>query len=83
MAPGRLVPGRLVHDSARDSIVLVVPASDFVSAAVVEQRGCGRCVDVLSADHDFDAQCDALVTCVMVVWAVTIFIGMGCLAALI
>ena len=40
-------------------------------------------IDVLSADHDFDAQCDALVTCVMVVWALTIFVGMGCLAALI
>lgn len=83
MSPGRLVPGTLLHDSARDSVVLVVPATDFITFAVVEGRGSGRSVNVLSADHDFDAQCDALVTCVMVVWAVTIFVGMGCLAALI
>jgi hypothetical protein len=83
VAPGRMVPGTLLHDSARDSVVLVVPMREFLSVAVIERRGCGRCVDVLSADHDFNAQCDALVTCVMVVWAVTIFVGMGCLAALI
>jgi hypothetical protein len=83
VAAGRLVPGALLFDSVRESLVVVVAVHEFIDVAVNERRGSGRAIEVLCADRDYDSVCDTFVTCVMVVWAVSIFVGMGCLAVMI
>jgi len=78
------ISGALLRDSARRSLVVTVPASTFVLLPVAEIRAGGPVREVpLVTPDDLWMSADKIVTCVMVVWAVTIFAGMGFLAAVI
>jgi hypothetical protein len=76
--------GALLDDSLRGSLVLGLPARAFIQHPPVECRPAGPFEEVVTVMPDeMGIAVDRLVTCVMVAWAVSIFVGMSYLAAII
>ena len=73
--------GVLLRDSARRSLIVALPTQAFVSPPLDERRCLGaiRVVRIAPVD-DMWLSVDKLVTCIMIIWAVTIFAGMTYLA---
>jgi hypothetical protein len=76
--------GTVLCDSQRGSFVLGLPAGAFIQHPPDECRSLGPFEVIATvAQDDIVLAVDRLVTCVMVAWAVTIFVGMSYLAAII
>ena len=76
--------GTVVPDSFRRSLIVLVPGVSLIEAPRQEMRGSGfyREIPIFPCD-EIGPSVDRIVTCVMVVWAVSIFVGMSYLAAVI
>ena len=74
-----------LRDSVRASLVVTVPSDHFVQLPVAEGRCTGPIVSVVvyESDRDLAPLAEWLVTCAMVVWAVTLFGAMSYLAGLL
>ena len=76
--------GAVVPDSFRRSLIVLVPEASFIESPREETRGSGFYREIpLGACDEIGLSVDRIVTCVMVVWAVSIFVGMSYLAAVI
>ncbi|MBV9646439.1 MAG: hypothetical protein JO043_03150 [Candidatus Eremiobacteraeota bacterium] len=74
--------GAVIADSFRRSVIVLAPESCFIERAVDERRSCGLIREVIVPEETLPPV-DRLVTGVMLVWAVSIFVGMSYLAAII
>jgi hypothetical protein len=82
--PSHDVPGTIYADTKRRSVVIVVATESFVRAPFDERLGSGQVRELRIVPYEpVGMLTDRIVTCVMVAWALTIFVGMSCLAALI
>jgi hypothetical protein len=76
--------GTVLLDSRRKSLIVVASPHVFLTPPVPEVRSAGPFSEVpIMPIDELGITMDRFVTCVMVVWAVSIFVGMSYLAAII